>query len=106
MAHDDRVKRSIVLLWVLACVTALGTLVAAVVVSLVTVNMPGHSPELKDAANTSALIFCLISLGGGAIATLSARSSRTKRRVASWATFGTALVGTLATAALLILATT
>ncbi|NJI57823.1 MULTISPECIES: hypothetical protein [Microbacterium] len=106
MTHDDRVRKSIALLWLLAGIVASGTLAASVAVTIATVNMPGHSPSLKDAANVTALVFCLVSLCGGAIATLSARSSRTKRRVTSWATFGTALVGALVTAALLILATT
>jgi len=103
MTHDVRVKRSIVLPWVLTCIVAVGALVASVGVSLATVNMPGHSPYLKDAANTAALLFCLVSLGGG-IASAIARSDDTKRRVIAGVALGVAVLGAAVTAILMTLA--
>ncbi|WP_146114839.1 hypothetical protein [Microbacterium sp. MYb45] len=64
MTHDDRVRKSIALPWFLAGIVASGTLAASVAVTIATVNMPGHSPSLKDAANVTALVFCLVSLCG------------------------------------------
>lgn len=104
MTHDVRVKRSIVLPWVLTCIVAVGALVASVGVSLATVNMPGHSPYLKDAANTAALLFCLVSLGGGGIASAIARSDDTKRRVIAGVALGVAVLGAAVTAILMTLA--
>jgi len=104
MTHDVQVKSSIVLPWVLTCVFAGGTLLASVGLSVATVNMPGHSPQLKDAADTAALLFCLVSLGGGCIASAIARSDRTKRRQIAWAAFGVAVLGAIVTAILMLLA--
>ena len=105
MTHDVQVKSSIVLPWILTCVFAGGTLVASVGVSVATVNMPGQSPSLKDAANITALVFCLVSLGGGGIASAIARSDRTKRRIIAGAALGVAVLGAIVTAVLMVLAT-
>lgn len=104
MTHDVRVKTSIVLPWVLTCVVAAGALVASVGVSVATVNMPGHSPQLKDAANTAALLFCLVALGGGPIASVIVRSHSTKPRIIAWVALGVAVLGAVVTTVLMTLA--
>ncbi|MFB8188307.1 hypothetical protein ACFC14_03215 [Microbacterium sp. NPDC055988] len=66
--------------------------------------MPDHSPYLKDAANTTALIFCLVSLVGGGVASRFVRSNETKRRSIAWMTLGAAVLGAVVTAVLMTLA--
>ncbi|PRB12572.1 hypothetical protein CQ042_15225 [Microbacterium sp. MYb62] len=106
ITNGDLVKTSIALPWILACVVAIGTLVASVSVSVATINMPGDSPYLKDAANATALIFCLVALIGGATGSLILRSAEKKRRLVAWATCGTTVLGAIVTTILMALATT
>jgi hypothetical protein len=96
---------STVLPWSLTVVVAIGTVVISIGTSIATVNMPGDSPQLKDAANVAALVFCLLSLVGGTIVSYAAHGSAPRRRTIAWAAFGTAALGTVVTTILLTLAT-
>ncbi|WP_337001785.1 MULTISPECIES: hypothetical protein [unclassified Microbacterium] len=91
--------------WLLTVFVAVGTLLASVITSIATVNMPGDSPSLKDAANTAALVFCVVSVAGGAVASLLFRSSATKRRVIAWMALGVAVLGAVVTLTLMMTAT-
>lgn len=99
-------KASISIPWVLAIIVAMTTLVASVGVSISTVNMPGQSPSLKDAANITALVFCIVSLGGGGAASMIVGADRAKRRVVAWWTLNVTVVGAITTTILMVLATT
>ena len=98
-------KTSVGVLWVLSCIVAVGTLVVSVGVSFATMNMPGDSPSLKDAATLTALVFGLVALRGGAVASLAWHSNAARRRLIAWATFATAFLGAIVTTLLLTIAT-
>lgn len=104
MPRGDLLRTSIVVPWVLACIVAIGTLVASVGVSISTASLPGHSPYLKDAANITALVFCLVSLVGGGVASRFVRSNEAKRRSVAWTALGVAVLGAVVTAVLMTLA--
>ena len=99
-------KTSIALPWALAVIVAMVDLVASVGVSISTVNMPGQSPSLKDAANITALVFCFVSLGGGGIASMIVGADSAKRRVVAWGVLSATAVGAIMTTILMVLATT